>query len=117
MFDDAPVSVGYGFVYRNKFYSYLSGFNPQFSEFRVGSLRLMHLIKSCIQDGLSEYDFMRGDEPYKEQWSSGVRKNMEYWVAKKRVIPALYGRVMKSDRLLGLVRAAGKNRTLRQKAG
>jgi CelD/BcsL family acetyltransferase involved in cellulose biosynthesis len=116
-FDDVPVSAGYGFAYRNKLYSYLSGFDPQFSDSRVGSLRLMNLIKSCIQDGLYEYDFLRGDESYKEQWSTGVRTNMEYWVARKGIIPAVYGRFTKNDRLLKLVRELGKNDALRQRAG
>lgn len=116
-FDDVPVSAGYGFVYRGKLFSYLSGFDPSFSDFRVGNLRLMYLIRNCIDNGLSEYDFLRGAEPYKEQWSNGVRTNVEYWIARKKFVPSVYGRVMKSDRLLGLVRKIGKNELLRQKAG
>jgi CelD/BcsL family acetyltransferase involved in cellulose biosynthesis len=100
--NDVPASAGYAFVYGKKLYSYLSGFNPDFSEYRLGSLRLMYLIKHCIMNGLTEYDFMRGDEPYKEQWATSTRNNLEFWIMKKSIVPALYCAITKNERMFNL---------------
>jgi CelD/BcsL family acetyltransferase involved in cellulose biosynthesis len=89
-------------VYGKKLYSYLSGFNPDFSEYRLGSLRLMYLIKHCIMNGLTEYDFMRGDEPYKEQWATSTRNNLEFWIMKKSLVPVLYCAITKNERMFNL---------------
>jgi CelD/BcsL family acetyltransferase involved in cellulose biosynthesis len=109
-----PATAGYAFVYGKKLYSYLSGFDPQFSKYRIGSLRLMYLIRHCIVKGLTEYDFMRGDEPYKEQWNTSVRNNLEFWVTRKKIVPVVYSAVTKNNRLSGLVRAASKIASLKQ---
>lgn len=55
-----PVAALYGFRYRSKFNFYLSGFDPQYSKYGVASLLIEHAISNCIQEGLTEFDFMRG---------------------------------------------------------
>jgi CelD/BcsL family acetyltransferase involved in cellulose biosynthesis len=112
--NEAPATAGYAFVYGRKLYSYLSGFDPQFSKYRIGSLRLMYLIRHCIINGLTEYDFMRGDEPYKEQWNTSIRNNFEFWVTRRRIVPALYDIITKNDRISTLARMLGKRVSLSQ---
>jgi CelD/BcsL family acetyltransferase involved in cellulose biosynthesis len=55
-----------GFVYRGQFLLYNSGFDPvQFAGLSVGVVLTAFTIQQAIEDRLSVYDFLRGDEEYK----------------------------------------------------
>lgn len=73
--NDEPVSAAYTFNYNLIKYARLTGFDPDFSRFRVGNLLKMHIIEDCIKKGLIEYNLSRGAGFGKEYWSTGVRKN------------------------------------------
>jgi len=34
---------------------------------------LGHILSRCFADGLGEFDFLRGTEPYKLKWANGMR--------------------------------------------
>jgi CelD/BcsL family acetyltransferase involved in cellulose biosynthesis len=74
--NDTPVAVGFDFAYRQKLYSYLSGFDPEFDLYGVGHLRNKYLIKDAIEKGLTEIDFMRGAESYKQRWNAVAKTTM-----------------------------------------
>jgi len=67
---DKPVSATYGFKYQSTFYGYLSGLDPEYSQYTVGNLLLDHVINRCISAGLTCVDFLRGDEDYKNRWKA-----------------------------------------------
>lgn len=78
-----PVAAFYGFKYKGKFYSYLSGFDPRYSRYSVGNLLVAKAIERSIEEGLTEFDFMRGDEDYKDRWNTMGRCNHEAIITKK----------------------------------
>ncbi|HMS54548.1 MAG TPA: GNAT family N-acetyltransferase [Fimbriimonadaceae bacterium] len=49
-------------------YFYQAGFDPSFKAISPGSLLVSQLIRRSIEDGLTSFDFLRGDEPYKRRW-------------------------------------------------
>jgi CelD/BcsL family acetyltransferase involved in cellulose biosynthesis len=53
------------FDYGNRIWVYNSGFDQRFSEYSPGWVLLSYLIRSAIQNGKQNFDFMRGDELYK----------------------------------------------------
>jgi len=73
--NDEPIAAAYTFDYNLIKYARLTGFDPDFSRFRVGNLLKMHIIADCIKKGLIEYNLSRGAGFGKEYWSTGVRKN------------------------------------------
>jgi CelD/BcsL family acetyltransferase involved in cellulose biosynthesis len=73
--NDKPVAAAYTFAYKMKLHARLTGFDPDFGNFRVGSLLKMHIIEDCITKGFKEYNLSRGAGFGKEYWSTGVRKN------------------------------------------
>jgi CelD/BcsL family acetyltransferase involved in cellulose biosynthesis len=79
--DDAMVAFCLGFVYGEKLYYYLPGFDPDYARYAPSTLLLAHLIESAYGQGLRELDFMLGEEPYKQQWSTGVRSTQRLVVA------------------------------------
>lgn len=93
---DNPVAAMYGFKDQTKFYAYLSGFDLDYSKYGVGNQLLAYVMEKCIEDGLIEFDFMRGGEAYKDRWKtlsrwnqvaviprSGILSNTWYWLYTK----------------------------------
>jgi len=70
-------AVDYGFKYNSKFYSYLTGFDPKYSNYSVGNMLRIYMIKKFIQEGLTEFDFLRGAEEYKDRWNAIPRWNYQ----------------------------------------
>jgi CelD/BcsL family acetyltransferase involved in cellulose biosynthesis len=97
--NDEPIAARYGFEYNQKIYNYLSGWNPEYSQYRVGNLATMYDIQRSIQKGLKEYDLMRGSEAYKGLWTTKARKNLEIRFVKKGLSPRIYNLLAKSSKI------------------
>jgi CelD/BcsL family acetyltransferase involved in cellulose biosynthesis len=90
-----PIAAIYGFKDQTKFYQYLSGFDPDYSKYSVGNQLTAYVMEKCIDDGLLEFDFMRGGEAYKDRWKTlsrwnyvaviprGILSNTFYWLYTK----------------------------------
>jgi CelD/BcsL family acetyltransferase involved in cellulose biosynthesis len=68
-----PAASLYGLRYGPTFYFYQSGFDPAFSKHSVGVATMGLAIKTAIEEGALEYDFLHGDEEYKFHWASANR--------------------------------------------
>ncbi|HLH32076.1 MAG TPA: GNAT family N-acetyltransferase [Terriglobia bacterium] len=68
-----PAASLYGLRYGPTFYFYQSGFDPAFSKHSVGVATMGFAIKTAIEEGALEYDFLHGDEEYKFHWASATR--------------------------------------------
>ena len=55
----------YCFNHGGKGYYYQGGFEPQLARYSPGTVLTAHAIRDAIDRGASEFDFLRGDEPYK----------------------------------------------------
>jgi CelD/BcsL family acetyltransferase involved in cellulose biosynthesis len=84
-----PACVMYGFKYKSKFYEYLTGLEPSFGKFNTGNLLRANMIEAFINEGLREYDFMRGYEEYKERWNTTMRWNRRATLKKNGASPSM----------------------------
>ncbi len=87
--DDEMVAAEYGFVHNGKFYGATIARDIRYSKYSVGHLHYIFLIKAAIENGLQEFDFLRGDEPYKFYWTKSARKYMQLVAIKKGLCPGL----------------------------
>jgi CelD/BcsL family acetyltransferase involved in cellulose biosynthesis len=63
---------------------HLKGFDIDYYKYRVGSLLTLKVLEKCIEEGISEYDFMQGDEAYKFDWTNEFRQSINLkWVNEK----------------------------------
>jgi CelD/BcsL family acetyltransferase involved in cellulose biosynthesis len=69
-------AVHYGFLHRFRAYSYITGFDPEFSFESPGALLLAHAIEQSIREGAVEFHFLRGKEKYKYDWGATDRWNV-----------------------------------------
>lgn len=65
----------YCFNYGARGYYYLGGFEPSLSKYSLGTILTAYAIRQSISEGLTEFDFLRGHEPYKFKWTSSYRTN------------------------------------------
>jgi CelD/BcsL family acetyltransferase involved in cellulose biosynthesis len=80
-----PVSAAYAFRYAEKVFFYQTGMDPEWSNFSVGSVILYLTIKQAFDEGYAEFDFLNGDQPYKNQWATGVRQDVRLDVFRSTV--------------------------------
>lgn len=69
--DDEVISRHLGFVYQERFYWYLPVYNPAYQGFSPGKLHLFFCMCDAIRLQCSTFDFLRGDEAYKDPWKTG----------------------------------------------
>ena len=63
---------------------YQGGFEPTLARLSLGTVLTTTAIRDAIGDGATEFDFLRGDEPYKERWTRGEsRMNVRRIMARK----------------------------------
>jgi CelD/BcsL family acetyltransferase involved in cellulose biosynthesis len=98
------VAARYGYVYRDTYYAYQSGFDPALADYSPGEVMLGYVIEHLIGRGVRELNFLRGTQPHKYFWTDRERhtEHLEVWNRNAR------GRT-----LLVLDRLAARRRTIR----
>ncbi|HKA56206.1 MAG TPA: GNAT family N-acetyltransferase [Candidatus Binatia bacterium] len=76
--DDQPVAFHYGFVYGRRLLWYKPSFSVSHGRFSPGEVLILELFKYGQAQGLAEFDFGMGAEPYKERFANATRQNMKF---------------------------------------
>ena len=69
-----PIAARYDYVYSNKVWCMQGGWDPRYGAIRPGMILTGTVIKWAIERGLAEYDFLCGEEQYKDRWASAERR-------------------------------------------
>jgi CelD/BcsL family acetyltransferase involved in cellulose biosynthesis len=72
--DGAPAAAWYGFSLGDTVYHYQSGRDPRWERDRVGTVLIGLMIRRAIERGYRRLDFLRGEEPYKAEWTLTTRR-------------------------------------------
>jgi CelD/BcsL family acetyltransferase involved in cellulose biosynthesis len=84
--NNTRISVLYNFIYNNVCYYYQSGFDPLWAKFSPGTAIFSSSIRDAIDNGMVEYDFLRGDEAYKFKWANAKKKCVSIYIYNKTSI-------------------------------
>jgi CelD/BcsL family acetyltransferase involved in cellulose biosynthesis len=76
---------------------YQSGYDPAWAPRSPGLVLLARTIEDAFVAGASEYDFLRGEEPYKFEWATGERRTLSL----RLVGPTLSGRWLEAEQAAG----------------
>ncbi|HWQ21870.1 MAG TPA: GNAT family N-acetyltransferase [Clostridia bacterium] len=57
-------------------YTWNTQYDPAYREYSLGRIVLVRFAEQSFREGCHELDFMRGEEPYKFQWTSLSRTNL-----------------------------------------
>jgi CelD/BcsL family acetyltransferase involved in cellulose biosynthesis len=71
--DGAVRAALYGFACGPRFAFYQSGNQPEWRQRSVGTVVLGAALEEAFREGRQEFDFLRGDEPYKRMFAGGRR--------------------------------------------
>lgn len=55
---------------------YTTGYDTAWSKYGPGRRVMALAIRGAIDEGAAEFDFLRGDEPYKRQWGTEIRTDL-----------------------------------------
>jgi CelD/BcsL family acetyltransferase involved in cellulose biosynthesis len=118
-FDGVTVAFRYAFVYHRKYYSFQTGFDSQMEKYRPGSVSLQLVLKQLIEQGVIEFDHLRGEHSYKKRFADKQRRTKTTFVYRRPGILYLNGwlqsRVVRRlrhwvKRRLWFMGRAGRNR-------
>jgi CelD/BcsL family acetyltransferase involved in cellulose biosynthesis len=64
-----------------KLWGYLTAYDHSFARLSPGTMLVPAIIDYGFAHGFREYDFLKGEEPYKTRWTTGFRQNhrMQIW--------------------------------------
>ncbi len=71
--DGAPIAAWYGWRLGSRYAYYNSGFDPGRSDLRPGLVLIAGVIRSALEEGAEEFDFLLGDESYKFRFAEDSR--------------------------------------------
>ncbi|HXO86955.1 MAG TPA: GNAT family N-acetyltransferase [Gemmatimonadales bacterium] len=75
--DGQPAAAWYGFTSGDTVYFYQGGRDPRWERESVGLVLMGMMIRRAIERGYRFFDFLRGDDPYKQQWTTARRTTTE----------------------------------------
>lgn len=89
--DGEPVAVRLDFEFAGRVYMLKNAIDPAYNAFGPGHITHARAFEDGIARGVGEFDFLRGDHPYKRRWSNGER----HLVALNLQRPGLAGELAK----------------------
>ncbi len=68
-----PVAVGYMLTAKARAYDYITGSDPDLAALGLGTVLIGCAIQAAAEEGVREFDFLRGREDYKYRWGARDR--------------------------------------------
>jgi CelD/BcsL family acetyltransferase involved in cellulose biosynthesis len=82
--DNEPIAFQLGFRCGNKLWDYSKAYDRSFSRFAPGTMLVHAILNYGFSRGYDEYDFLRGEEPYKMVWSTGRHRGIRLLIWNRR---------------------------------
>jgi CelD/BcsL family acetyltransferase involved in cellulose biosynthesis len=76
--DGKPISWELGFRYKQRAYSYMPAYMSEYARYSPGKVHLSCLIEDGFKNGIEIFDFMRGAEEYKGDWTQYQQQVYQY---------------------------------------
>ena len=75
-----PAAMAFCCRFRDRIYMLQAGFDPAWARWSPGSAVLAFALEHASQEGVSAFDFLRGQHGYKEELATGVRHTVSYTI-------------------------------------
>ncbi|MEM2175528.1 MAG: GNAT family N-acetyltransferase, partial [Candidatus Micrarchaeia archaeon] len=90
MVDDRPIATQLCYEYAQKLYYVLGGFDPEFYQYSPGNIITFKILGKYAGSSLREYDFLKGGEPYKFEWTRKYRRNFNFrFVNRQKILSTM----------------------------
>jgi len=81
---ERAVASVYALLHRGELLYFQSGYDPQWRSKSVGLVLVGETFRDAIEGGLRGYDFLRGTERYKSEWTSRLRRTVAVRIHPRR---------------------------------
>ena len=81
-----PIAYQFGFRCGGQLWAYTTAYDRSFARFSPGTLLLPAQLDYGFERGFREYDFLRGDEEYKNAWSTGCHRQVRLLIWNRGLI-------------------------------
>jgi len=81
---DQPVAWLMGFRCGKRLWDYQGAYDHSFSHLSPGTMLVPAVLDYGFSHGYQEYDFLRGEEPYKMRWATGLHQSYRLLIWSKR---------------------------------
>ena len=91
---ERTIAASYCFSFAETVSLYQTGYDRNFSRYGPGARIIMFALRQAIEDGAKTFDFLRGNHPYKYQWTDLTRHDVKFRMAatiKGRAFLSTYG--------------------------
>jgi len=78
----SPIGMVYGFVWKDTFSFYQSGWDPEWAELSLGTVIVAEGMRMARESGVMVWDFLRGPEQYKYRFGASDRVDSTWLVPK-----------------------------------
>lgn len=82
---EKPVAVVINMIYEGRMYYCQPTFDPEFSKFSPSQLLIAELLDYCVVHNISVFDFLRGDEGYKFEWTADKIQLYNLYINKSNI--------------------------------
>lgn len=82
MVDDGAAAIDVGFRYAGGYYAFLGVMDHKYGDSSPGDLLINNTIEWNAENGVTRYDFLPPDQPYKQSWSNASVKTANFVVAR-----------------------------------
>lgn len=93
-----PIASQLYFDSSNGFQLYQSGYDPDSMKLEPGHLLFTAMVRRAIDRGDSHFDFLRGNEPYKEYWGAEPHAQNKLRMVAKKVVPTAIAKIVETGR-------------------
>jgi CelD/BcsL family acetyltransferase involved in cellulose biosynthesis len=73
-----PIATLYGFAMGREFSFYQIGFDPAWKKFSPGKVTISMALEQLAAEGVGLFDFLAGEDEYKQYWVSGRRQMLSF---------------------------------------
>ena len=109
--DGEPVASAYVFRLGGADWLYQQGWDPSLAKQRVGRVMLNRTIRDAVEDGMSEYKFLLGEEEYKDRYTDEDAPVTTVAIGRNAVFRSAVGAAVPLKRMVANARDAAR-RTL-----
>jgi CelD/BcsL family acetyltransferase involved in cellulose biosynthesis len=81
--DGKPLAYHFGFQFRGRFIRYTSVFDMQHEKYSPGEVLLGQLLHYAAENGVTEFDFGIGSEPYKVRFANHIKENQTIFLDRR----------------------------------
>lgn len=72
--DGQPIADQWGFLHRDRYYAYMSAFDPAFEHLSPGKLQLAQVVEEAMTLGIGGIEMLTPASDYKLVWTDGTRE-------------------------------------------